>query len=141
MASSGEICLEDTSAFSYRLAHHREIRCRRAYLSSRGLASFWLYGWRLGLFTRIPRIARATLLRCRSRDALCRTLAVKGALAHTVCRGKVRSTSDVGIYRRFHEGERNVATWQPRPTLGHALGILLVRFMAIVHSISTCDDL
>lgn len=93
-----------------------------------------------GLVYRISRL-RATLPRCWSRDALCWTLAIKGAFAHTVCRGKVRSTSDVGIYRRFHRGERNVATWQPRPTLRHALGILLVRFTAIVHSISTCDDL
>lgn len=55
------------------------------------------------LVYRIPRDSP----QCRSRDALCWTLAVKWALASAVCRGKVHSMDDVGIYRRFH-GKRTL---------------------------------
>lgn len=120
MASSGATSFEDTSAFPYELSFITGLVTRISRRRSRRLLVSGAE-----LVCRIPR----DLPRCRSRDALCRTLAVKWALASAVCRGKVHSMEDVGIYRRFHD-ERTLLLGnhvrQSEMPLGN---IILVRFI------------
>lgn len=127
MASSGEISSENISTFSYKLAYYRH---RNANLSSKKQASFG-FGGR----TCLPDSARlATLSKSRC------TLPDFGRKMGTRIRCLPRQSSH-GRRRNLPEVSRreDVATWQPRPTLGNTLGILFVSF---VYSNSvTSDDL
>lgn len=82
-ASSGKICLENMFAFSYGSL---------TIVVMRGiLYRYLILVGRFQMEVRLVYRLHAILPRCRSRDALCWTLTVKGILAYTVCRGEVRS--------------------------------------------------